>query len=89
MIARVGVTSLSSTTAVVRRIESTPMPTPITAVISGRPAAISEPKVSSSTTKATARPTTSLVALMAIGSPKPAPPASTCRPCSRPSSMAS
>ena len=87
--ASTGVMLLSSIHWVEVTISSTPMPTPITAVITGITAAATEPKVMIKTMKAKIRPMISLVVLMTIGSPKPGPPASTCMPCSRPKSMAS
>ena len=65
-----------------------PRPTPTTAVMSGMPAATSEPKVKTSTMNATARPMISDISSTAMASPKPAPPPSTVSPCSRPSSIA-
>ena len=87
--ASTGVTLFSSTQCVVNSTNSAPMPTPTTAEISGITDAASEPNVTTSTTNATARPTSSEVVFTAMGSPKPAPPASTCRPASRPICMAS
>ena len=70
-----------STTCVNRAIAPRPVPRPNSAVTIGRPIAISEPNVSSSTTIAASSPT-------AVESPKPTcsvasiawPPSSTCRP---------
>ena len=88
MTASTGVISLSSANRVATRMRSAPMPTPITAVTTGIDAATKDPKVSSRTMNATPNPINSLVVLISIGSPKPGPPASTCKPASRPMSMA-
>ena len=87
--ASTGVMLFSSTQWVAIIRPSDPSPTPITAEMSGMPAETSEPKVKISTRKATPRPMTSEVELTRISSPKPAPPASTCRPAARPRSIAS
>ena len=54
-----GVAEFISTVVESAYAPPTPMPTPTSAVTSGRPAAISEPRVSTSTRAATARPITS------------------------------
>ena len=87
--ANTGVTLFSSTQCVVSITKRAPMPTPTTAEINGITDAAREPNVTTSTTNATPRPTSSEVVFTAIGSPKPAPPASTCSPASRPSCIAS
>ncbi len=59
------------------------MPTPMSAVSSGSPAAASEPKVISSTTAATEMPIASAVPLGPPTSSRASPPASTVSPESR------
>ena len=87
--ASTGVMELTSVKAVNSTTSSEPMAMPTTAVISGRPAATSEPKVMISTAAAIEMPMISDVALTATGSIMPGPMASTRRPASRPICMAS
>ena len=84
-----GVMLLSSVKCVAMSSPSAPSPTPMTAESSGIPAATSEPKVKMRTTKATPSPMISEVEFTSMSSPKPAPPASTCSPFSRPKFIAS
>ncbi|CAM5239975.1 hypothetical protein SGRIM128S_07936 [Streptomyces griseomycini] len=66
---------------------ATPMPTPMTAVSSGRPAASSEPKVMTRTTAATPMPMISAVPVCGTAW-SASPPISTVSPASRASSAA-
>ena len=86
--ARTGVTLLRFTQWVASRIDMLPSPTPKMAVISGSPAATTDPKVKISTIKAMPTPMASLVVLIFRGSPNAAPPVSTVSPFSRPTSIA-
>ncbi len=87
--ASTGVIELTSVNAVMNTTISEPMAMPTTAVISGRPAATSEPKVITRTAAAMVMPMISDVALTATGSIMPGPIASTFMPASRPICMAS
>ena len=60
------------------------MPTPITALIRGIPAASSEPKVMNSTTPAKSTPKTSVTVIPTVLSANTWPPNSTCNPASSP-----
>lgn len=88
MTANAGVTLLRVTHSVASVVPSEPMPTPTIAAMSGMPAAYREPKVKMRMIAAMATPTISEPSSMTIGSPKPAPPASTSMPFSRPASIA-
>ncbi len=64
--ARIEVVEPRSSTVARAVISDTPMPTPMSAVSSGSPAAISEPKVMTSTTAAMATPMTSVAPVSGI-----------------------
>lgn len=66
IIASVEVVEPRSSTLASAVIDETPMPTPISAVSSGSPAAMSEPKVMTSTTAASAIPMTSVAPVSGI-----------------------
>ena len=83
MVARVGATELISVTAVRAEIADSPIATPISAVTSGSPAINSEPKLTSSTTKATTTPITSAIDWSPSLELTTPPENSTCRPASR------
>ena len=81
MLPRAGVTELSSTNPLSVVMPVNPMPTPITAVSSGMPAASSEPNVMTRTTRAMATPMTSAEPPMLV-SFRASPPMAMSRPAS-------
>jgi hypothetical protein len=87
MTARIDVVALSDTNPVAAVISPTPVPMPTSAVSRGRPAAMKDPKVMSSTTAAIAMPTASDAVCSGMAW-SASPPTSTVSPEARPAAAA-
>ena len=72
--ASMGVVDVSSANAVTKKMPAIETPTPIIAIMSGMPAASSEPSVSSSTTKAMITPIASVGLMPGTATEKASPP---------------